>query len=65
MTAKRKKIPAAVRKAVLSEIGRRGGRIGGRRSLETMTPEARAERARRASMARWAKAKRAARRKEK
>ncbi len=34
------------------------GRVGGRRAAENMTPEARAERARRAALARWAKAKR-------
>jgi hypothetical protein len=43
------KNPAAV------ALGRLGGKAGGKRSLETMTPEARAERARKASEARWAK----------
>ncbi len=33
---------------VMSEMGRKGGKIGGKRSLETMTPEERAERARKA-----------------
>jgi hypothetical protein len=35
--------------------GRIGGRIGGKRSLETMTPEQRSERARKAVAAREAK----------
>jgi len=33
------------------ETGRRGGRIGGKRSLETMTPEQRSERAKKAALA--------------
>jgi hypothetical protein len=36
---------------VMSEMGKRGGKIGGKRSLETMTPEERSERARKASLA--------------
>jgi hypothetical protein len=35
--------------------GAKGGRIGGKRSLETMTPEARSERARKAVAAREAR----------
>jgi hypothetical protein len=35
--------------AVMREMGKRGGKIGGKRSLETMTPEARTARAKRAS----------------
>ena len=35
--------------------GRNGGLIGGKRSLETMTPEERQERARKAAEARWGK----------
>ncbi len=46
---------------VMSEMGRKGGKIGGKiggkRSLETMTPEARSERAKRAVAARIEKAK--------
>jgi hypothetical protein len=34
---------------VMSELGRKGGRIGGKRSLETMTPEERSARAKKAS----------------
>ena len=36
---------------VMSEMGKKGGRIGGKRSLETMTPEERSARAKTASMA--------------
>ena len=36
---------------VMRELGRKGGRIGGKRSLETMTPEERSARAKKASMA--------------
>ncbi len=36
---------------VMSEMGKRGGKIGGKRSMVTMTPEERSERARKASMA--------------
>ena len=41
------------------EMGRKGGKIGGKRSLKTMTPEQRQERAQKAGLA-SAKAKRAA-----
>ncbi len=40
---------------VMREMGRKGGKIGGKRSLETMTPEQRAERARNAAAARETK----------
>lgn len=36
---------------VMREMGRKGGKIGGKRSLETMTPEERSDRARKASLA--------------
>jgi len=36
---------------VMREMGRRGGKIGGKRSLETMTPEERSARAKKAAMA--------------
>ena len=42
-----------VSKSVISEVmrtmGRKGGKIGGKRSLETMTPEERSARAKKAS----------------
>jgi hypothetical protein len=34
---------------VMSALGRKGGKIGGKRSLETMTPEERSARAKKAS----------------
>lgn len=36
---------------IISELGRKGGKIGGKRSLETMTPEERSARAKKASLA--------------
>jgi hypothetical protein len=36
---------------VMRELGRKGGKIGGKRSLETMTPEERIARAKKASLA--------------
>ena len=35
--------------AVMQEMGRKGGKIGGKRSLETMTPAQRTERAKKAA----------------
>ena len=37
--------------AVMRAMGARGGKIGGKRSLETMTPEQRTARARKAAIA--------------
>jgi hypothetical protein len=45
-----KKLPPDVL-AFFKEQGAKGGRIGGKRSLETMTPEQRAARAKKASQA--------------
>ena len=42
---------------VMQEMGAKGGRIGGKRRLETMTDEQRRRSARKAAKARWAKAK--------
>lgn len=36
---------------IMAEMGRKGGKIGGKRSLETMTPEERSARAKKASLA--------------
>jgi hypothetical protein len=36
---------------IMREIGSKGGKIGGKRSLETMTPEERSARAKKASAA--------------
>lgn len=40
---------------VMAEMGRKGGRIGGKRRLETMTPERRRQVASNAAKARWSK----------
>ena len=44
----KKKIPPELSE-YFSQMGRKGGKIGGKRSLETMTPEQRVERAKKAS----------------
>src|SRR5262249_33206124 len=43
---------------IMSEMGRKGGRIGGKRRLETMTPSQRKAVAKKAARARWGKRKR-------
>ncbi len=40
---------------VMAEMGRKGGRIGGKRRLETMTSRHRSQVAKHAANARWAK----------
>jgi hypothetical protein len=40
---------------VMAEMGRKGGKIGGKRSLDTMTAKKRKERAQKAAKARWKK----------
>jgi hypothetical protein len=47
-------LPGDIR-AFFVEMGARGGRIGGKRRMETITPERRKEIAQKASAARWAK----------
>jgi hypothetical protein len=42
---------------VMTAMGRKGGRIGGKRRLETMTAEQRKEIAKKAATARWSKEK--------
>jgi hypothetical protein len=42
---------------VMREMGAKGGKIGGKRRLETMTDEQRSRSAKKAAKARWAKAK--------
>lgn len=42
---------------VMREMGAKGGRIGGKRRLETMTDEQRRRSARKAAKARWSKTK--------
>lgn len=41
----------ALFREIMREIGSKGGKIGGKRSLETMTPEERSARAKKASEA--------------
>jgi hypothetical protein len=45
-----KKLPSEVRE-YLRKLGAKGGKIGGKRRLETMTPEERSARAKKASLA--------------
>jgi hypothetical protein len=52
----KKRLPPEMRE-YFAKIGRKGGKTGGKRRLETMTDEQRSESARRAVQARWAKAK--------
>jgi hypothetical protein len=42
---------------IMSAMGKKGGKIGGKRSLETLSPEERRERAAQAAKARWSKRK--------
>jgi hypothetical protein len=44
---------------VMRTMGAKGGKIGGKRRLETMTPEERSKSAKKAAKARWSKAKKA------
>jgi len=41
----------------MRQMGSKGGKVGGKRRLETMTDEQRRRSARKAAKARWAKAK--------
>jgi hypothetical protein len=38
---------------IMAEMGRKGGKIGGKRSMQTMTPSERKKRAKNAAKARW------------
>jgi hypothetical protein len=40
---------------IMAEMGRRGGKIGGKRSMETMSSKERKIRAKKAAKARWKK----------
>ena len=44
--------------ALMAQLGRKGGKIGGKRRLETMSQEERARIAKKAAQARWSKRKR-------
>jgi hypothetical protein len=52
----RTRIPKEMRD-YLAKIGRKGGKIGGKRRLETMTDKQRRDSARNAIQARWARVK--------
>lgn len=45
----------AILSRVMAEMGRKGGKIGGKKSLETMSAADRKKRAKRAAKARWNK----------
>ena len=46
-------IDPATRSRVMAEMGRKGGRIGGKRRLETLSARRRKTIARKAALARW------------
>ncbi len=48
---------AAMLSKIMAEMGRKGGKIGGKRSLETMSASDRKKRAAKAAKARWKKPK--------
>ena len=52
-----KPIPRSEISRVMSEMGRRGGKKGGKRRLQTMTPEERSQIALKAAQVRWARKK--------
>lgn len=56
MTGEREPEDEPERDPVAVESGRRGGKIGGKVRAERMSPEERADSARRAAQARWDKA---------
>jgi hypothetical protein len=47
--------PARAKNPAAVELGRMGGKIGGKKLAEMMTPEQRSDSARRAAQARWSK----------
>jgi hypothetical protein len=47
-------------KARMSELGRKGGKVGGKRRMQTLTPERRTLIALKAARTRWAKRRRSA-----
>jgi hypothetical protein len=57
-TEPKKTVPQAISR-VMAQMGSRGGKIGGKRRLVTMTPEQRSQVASDAAKVRWAKAKNA------
>jgi len=51
---------AKLRSKIMAEMGRRGGQVGGKRRLETMTTEQRRKVASKAAKTRWAAYRKAA-----
>jgi len=51
------KHPRSVISQVMAEMGRKGGRIGGKRRLETLSDRRRSQIAKQAARARWGKKK--------
>ena len=51
------RIDSVLLSEVMSHMGRKGGKIGGKRSLETMSKADRKKRARKAAQSRWANKK--------
>ncbi len=47
----------SIRSQILSELGREGGKIGGKARAAAMTPEQRRRSARKAAKARWTKSR--------
>jgi len=54
-TRQREPEPIHVKNPAAVELGRMGGKIGGKRRAAKMTPEQRSDSARKAALARWAK----------
>jgi len=54
-TAEEPPIDRSLLSKVMAEMGRKGGKVGGKRSLETMTARDRKKRAKKAAKARWKK----------
>lgn len=54
-TADEPQIDRTTLSQVMSAMGRKGGKIGGKRSLETMSMRERKQRAKKAAKARWKK----------
>jgi hypothetical protein len=52
-TAEEPTTDAALLSKIMAEMGRKGGKIGGKRSLETMSASERKKRAKRAARSRW------------
>ena len=54
-TSESSQLDAATLSKVMAQMGRKGGKIGGKRSMETMTPADRKKRAQKAAQTRWKK----------